>query len=314
MECFGDSSSDEEVITKDDIATSKNNTNSNNNNGRDENNCGICSFHANTEISLLAHVRNNILDDPPHGKEEQSSPPLARSDVLHSIDTFCTSRHWMMHIGPQKGDILLSALRQSIFDKRNRSSDSAGQFIVVELGTYCAYASILMGRLMHQAQTATMKCHVFTTEIHPQYVTVANEMIQLSSMEDMISVHPVEFNGSGTNMVSVVKGAIEKFNSHHTTKKPKIDFLFIDHDKDSYKSDLMKLEASGMIGYRTRVVADNVVFAGIYDYVGYMQQRKREGIVETKTVQCMVEYSSTESTNDKNLEDGIEITDYLRDP
>ena len=36
------------------------------------------------------------------------------SDVLRAIDDFCISRHWMMHVGPEKGDILVGALKSSI--------------------------------------------------------------------------------------------------------------------------------------------------------------------------------------------------------
>jgi len=97
-----------------------------------------------------------------------------------------------------------------------------------------------------------------------------------------------------------------------------IDFLFIDHDKDAYKSDLCKLEASGMICRGTKVVADNVLFACIDDYMGYVQQREKEGIVKTRTIPCHVEYSGDSNVqlgeHLQPYQDGVEITDYLRDP
>lgn len=159
-------------------------------------------------------------------------------------------------------------------------------------------------------QYTSLNCHLFTTEIHREYYEIATEMINLTDgMDGVISVHQTSFDGHATDMVDVIHSAIEEHI--HSTQQPKIDFLFIDHDKDSYKSDLCKLEESGMINKGTKVVADNVLFASINDYVSYVQQRMKEGIAETRTVKCKVEYSGDGKDNN---EDGVEITDYIQDP
>ena len=308
MDCFGDSSSEEEQ--------------ENHETARDES-CGVCCFHQNTETSLLAHVRNSLKPSPTtnHSVDDYDDDAVVQraSDVLHAIDSFCLSRHWMMHIGPEKGGILIGALSEAMSNKMKLSSSGQNiePFIVVELGTYCGYASILMGKAMYQARrSATMNCHLFTTEINRSYAEIATEIIQLSGLSDMISVHQISYDGFDTDMVNVVRGALEEYNqsqnNHQAT--PNIDFLFIDHDKDSYKSDLCRLEASGMICHRTRVVADNVIFAGIDEYVSYVQQRKKAGIVETRTVPSKVEYSGGGVQDSVEYEDGIEITDYLQNP
>ena len=160
-------------------------------------------------------------------------------------------------------------------------------------------------------QFTKLNCHLFTTEIHREYFEIATEMIQLTNgMDGMISVHQTTFDGHDTDMVNVIRSAIEE-QHNHSPQQLKIDFLFIDHDKDSYKSDLCKLEESGMIVKGTKIVADNVLFANIEEYVSYVQQRMKEGIVETRTVKCTVEYSGDDKDNN---EDGVEITDYLQDP
>ena len=299
MECFGDSSDeeDEELVN-------------NNTTTRDESGNGICCFHPNTEASLLAHVRNNL--PTTEGNSNSIDIEQRADDVLNAIDTFCMSRHWMMHIGPEKGNILIGALEESIRKHLLSPSNKERQFVAVELGTYCGYSSILMGKAMYKAkqQFTKLNCHLFTTEIHREYYEIATEMIQLTNcMDGMISVHQTSFDGHDTDMVDVIRSAIEE--QHNPQQQPKIDFLFIDHDKDSYLSDLCKLEESGMICTSTKVVADNVLFASIDDYLGYVQQRKKEGIVETRTVKCKVEYSGGSKDNN---EDGVEITDYLQDP
>lgn len=281
MDCFGDDSSSDE---EEDVLQ------------RDES-CGVCSFHSNTEASLLMHVRN--------------TPNLkGANDFLMAVDAFCMSRHWMMHIGPDKGAILKQILNDAI----NAKATTSANFVAVELGTYCGYASILLANEFRHASTS-LNCHWYTAEIERSYAAIAKEMIQLSGMDDVVSVHQITFDGHDTNIVEVISDALK--TKECAEVKPKIDFLFIDHDKDSYKSDLCKFEAAGLIAKGTRVVADNVIFAQIQDYIEYVQERQKEGIVQTRTMPCRVEYcgvDDNETDDVQKYQDGIEVTDYLQDP
>ena len=91
-----------------------------------------------------------------------------------------------------------------------------------------------------------------------------------------------------------------------------IDFLLIDHDKDSYLADLNHLETSGMIHQGTSTVfADNVIFAKIdKNYMtSYMKQLAMQGIVRSKTIESIVEYSAADVSNyegnEELFKDGI---------
>ena len=284
MDCFGDSSSDEEeeVIRRDES-------------------CGVCSFHSNTESSLLMHVRNSNLNNGTEG-------------VLMAIDDFCIKRHWMMHVGPEKGLLLKQFLRDAMNQKASANANGAS-FVAVELGTYCGYSSILMASEF-RASSTSLNCHWYTTEIERSYATIAREMIQLGKMDDIVSVHQITFDGHDTNVVEVVRDALKGDDSARV--QPMIDFLFIDHDKDAYTQDLRKFEQSGLIGKGTTVVADNVIFAGIQDYIDYAQEKQIEGIVWTRTIPCCVEYSGTNvnvsELERKKYQDGIEVTVYLKNP
>eukprot|EP00985_Skeletonema_marinoi_P008836 scaffold4036_cov94-Skeletonema_marinoi.AAC.5 len=284
MDCFGDSSSDEE----EDVLL------------RDES-CGVCSFHSNTEESLLTHVRN--------------TPNLqGANDVLVAVDAFCMSRHWMMHVGPEKGLLLKQILHDAINAKASAGINKTN-FVAVELGTYCGYASILLANEFRRQASTSLNCHWYTAEIERSYAAIAKDMIQLSGMDDLVSVHQITFNGHDTNVVEVISDALK--SEERAEVKPMIDFLFIDHDKDAYKSDLCKFEASGLIGKGTKVVADNVIFAQIQDYIEYVQERQKEGIVQTNTLPCRVEYcglNGDEIDDGQQYQDGIEVTDYLQDP
>eukprot|EP00957_Ditylum_brightwellii_P046130 3499780-Ditylum_brightwellii.AAC.1 len=65
-----------------------------------------------------------------------------------------------------------------------------------------------------------------------------------------------------------------------------------------------------MILRGTTVVADNVLFANIMDYVTYVQLLATKGIVTTITRVCKVEYS----TDEDGEEDGVELTRFIMDP
>jgi hypothetical protein len=120
---------------------------------------------------------------------------------------------------------------------------------------------------------------------------------------------------------------------------PQIDFLFIDHDKDAYLTDLKRLEREGLVRTGSIVVADNVLFARIDDYREYVQSLAKQGIVTTETILCQIEYADEGSLQDDGhhgggnndggnetggeedhhssshlFRDGIEITHYKRNP
>ena len=259
--------------------------------------CGICSFHPHTESSLLSHVRNYLA-----GASMDDGTMKTKADqVLNAVDEFCLQRHWMMHVGKEKGEILTNALKESI-DKKLSEQSSDGTFVLVELGSYCGYSSILMAKECMAVYGNKLNLKLITLEINPDYIAIARELMKLSGLEDVISLLEISYNGHDTNMVELVQEELLE------SKGQTIDLLFIDHDKDSYKSDLTQLETSRLIRNGTRVVADNVVFAKIDDYIGYMQKREHDGVVTTKTVACHVEYSNNElaaGENSESLADGI---------
>ena len=144
-----------------------------------EKNCGVLTFHKHTEQALLTYVQNYYNssatahvssefetvgndyelttqesigknNDEGHGKAYYSS-----YQILSAVDNFCTQRHWMMHIGPQKSKLLTQILRKEIemFQEQIcvdnhalKETSSIIEFNCMELGTYCAYSSILLGR------------------------------------------------------------------------------------------------------------------------------------------------------------------------
>ena len=339
--------------------------------------CGVLSYHHGTEDSMLAHVTNAVADLvlPPSAKDsspsakdgspewegspsewEGSAADLASAAVLAAVDEFCQSRHWMMHVGPEKGRVITQVLRDAI---RKRDSDSGRTFVCIELGTYCGYSSVLLGRTLREEAAAVavagegatnLQCQLYTVEVNPAYFKISRELIRLARLEDTITLVeiPVEINvmetedaaaGIVSNRIWADEAKLRRQQHEHDEQRdglasslPKIDFLLIDHDKDAYRTDLIRLEREGLVRAGSVVVADNVLFAQIDDYRQYVQSLEKKGVVTTELVMTQIEYADEEileddgskgndgsgsdvgGTDDDLFRDGIEITHYKRNP
>jgi len=108
---------------------------------RDET-CGVLSFHKHTEHALLTYIKTAM----------DSSPTVER--ILSAVDQFCNQRHWMMHVGPDKGKILTQILEDEI-ESFLQGADIQQEFNCMELGTYCGYSSILIGTYVFYFGKAT---------------------------------------------------------------------------------------------------------------------------------------------------------------
>lgn len=314
----------------------------------------------------ILHFNRNLHHD--RSKNSSSSapsttPPLCPWErVLYEIDWYCLHRHWMMCIGPVKGiivaDALESAIQSHLITKNQhgrRRKDAATRFIAVELGTYCGYGSIFLSKVWKKrfpstttttTTTTTTACptnvkfQLFTVEINPQYAKIAREMMELAQVQDIVTVveNDLLMDGSTANVGELIKTCLSKDQSDAaaaaaTSDKERqeeyIHFLMIDHDKDSYLKDLQILEKTGLIRSGTVVVADNVIFAGIDEYIDYMHDLAKRGIVNTCIKEATVEYCSPDVVKKDNdhtnggvggrfnfevFKDGVEITEYLQDP
>jgi len=326
--------------------------------------CGVLSYHHGTEAAMLAHVRNAVADLAPPSVTDclgwkGSAADLASAAVLAAIDEFCQSRHWMMHVGPDKGHILAQKLYNAV---KERDLGPRETFVAVELGTYCGYASVLLGRTLREVTErpaesgeggANLECRLYTVEINPEYFAISRELIRLSLLDETVVLVeiPVEINvmeteDAAADIVSSQIWAAEAKNRQRHNQRggaisslPQIDFLFIDHDKDAYLTDLKRLERERLVRAGSIVVADNVLFARIDDYREYVQNLAKQGIVTTETIMSQIEYADEEqlgddghhgdSNNDGDnktdgeedhrssshlFRDGIEITHYKRNP
>jgi len=244
--------------------------------------CGVLAFHAGTEQALLTHVQNKLIS------KEQQTPEA----VLQAVDDFCIERHWMMHCGPEKAIILKDFLKQCV-----GAADKNHTRKVVELGTYCGYSSIMLCKALLQMNEVS-SFHIYSVEVNPQHARVAKRLVQLAKLDQYITVLLLDTEGTESGLASLLQTKLVD---------DKIDFLFLDHDKDAYLADLQRLEQARLIQTGTYVAADNVIFAQIDNYRTYMKLLASQGVVETRLVESRLEYSEPDAnaSNEAKLCDGI---------
>lgn len=314
---FGTSSSDDDTDDEDESRT--NLSTIQNHRLRNDDEFGILKFHAGTEQAMLLFVKEQFSkQDQQTAKDEEYEDKtnhlqqLARQSyrILHWIDEYCMTRHWMMHVGPEKGRILQEFLIQRFqtwyANRRTKTTTTmhspSPPFRIVELGTYCAYSTIRMAQAIlfeYAANTSSYgknaDFHIYTVDIQSQ--TVAQQLVEIAGLSRYITFIQRPSKTSETDDLSELLRPWITTSSTH----PKIDFLFIDHAKELYLSDMMQLERSQLLQAESAVIADNVVFFGINEYRQHMAelQNHRDGIVHTRLVSenIYLEYAARKNPN-----------------
>lgn len=284
---------------------------------------GVLSFHNGTEQSLLLYVQQavnkhrTVNSDPQHHSNSQI--------VLQTIDEFCFKRHWMMHVGPDKGCIVQDFLKDHIMQHGRKYSEQT--YNVVELGTYCGYSTIRIADTLLQHNHIVPKFHIHTIDINSQSQNIAKQLIALAGLEQYVSFivrepskndHQPYVLFTQQLLNSILRQTInytkEIPNANVGSIDKRIDFLFVDHAKEMYLSDLQLMESCGFIQQGTAVAADNVVFFQLSDYCAYMATLQTKKIVRTELVTNNIYLEYAPTLPDNELRDGLELTIYLEDP
>ena len=285
FDCFGDGDGDHD--DDDDRASQPHHSASFGLQRRDPSN-GVLAFHAGTEQALLHYVQKQMLS------LNHTAIQNPASTVLGHIDDFCLQRHWMMHVGYEKGPILEAFLKECMETETANAERALG---LVELGTYCGYSAILIATALRRLSCDRFQ--IYSVEVAQQNVNVAREMIKLSGLQNHI--HVLLFDPDRESLTDVLHRAMRQEST--------IDFLFLDHSKSMYLCDLQQLEKSGFVKKGCFVAADNVVFAQIDDYREYMSELAHRGIVRTQLKWSWLEYCEPDHNGDETkknmMKDGI---------
>jgi catechol O-methyltransferase len=243
--------------------------------------CGVLAFHNGTERALVLFVQQQC----------EAASTFTSQAVRLAVDTFCIQRHWMMHVGPEKSRQLESSLKNCV----NKRPSTDSKFVLLELGTYCGYSSIMWAETLQQLG---LDFHVYTVEANPEFIEMSKELIRLAGLQSVISVLHLDIVGKNQTITDLLsENAVCNLN-----------FVFLDHDKHAYLDDLQELEKAKLIRAGVHVVADNVLFARIDSYRRYMKNLAERGIVQTRLEVGCLEYSEMEqnaATDPSVYQDGI---------
>ena len=185
--------------------------------------------------------------------------------ILQTIDNFVLeSGQFLMNVGPEKGEILRDNLVKS---KPNN---------VIELGTFIGYSAVLI------SSTIGEKSKLTSIDSDSHSIEIAKELINFAGLDDKVNL----MHGSAEEIIPELN-----FNA---------DFVFIDHAKKKYLSDLKLLEREEIIIKNCTVFADNV---GIFkdEMVEYFDHVRNSGKYQSQNFSSKLEYRN-------NIYDAVEIS------
>jgi catechol O-methyltransferase len=201
-------------------------------------------------------------------------------DAIRVIDDFCVTDSVMINVGDEKGEILDAAVKR------------AAPALLLELGTYCGYSGLRMARVM------PANARLCSVEFNPANADIARRIWTHAGVSDRLTVVVGTLGDGGAT--------IERLRSEFGFNDGAIAFVFIDHDKSAYLSDLKRIIAERWLHPGSIVVADNVKFPGAPEYRAYMQaeEGKTWRTIEHDT---HLEYQSL-------LKDLVLESEYLGEP
>ncbi|KAI9649530.1 hypothetical protein NHQ30_002109 [Ciborinia camelliae] len=200
-------------------------------------------FDDGREEELLEFVRNH-----PDRSTIQGSP----SNVLRAIDEYGRTKRYLMNVGENKGAIVTNII------KENKPQ------IMVELGGYCGYSTILFG----SAVRAAGGIKYYSLERSPKFAKVITALVEFAGLDGFVEV-----------LIGPSNEGIQKLNSNGLKS---IDMMFLDHYKPAYTADLKLCEQLGLIKKGAVLAADNVISPGNPPYLEYVRSSVKEKLQNLK--------------------------------
>ena len=151
-----------------------------------------------------------------------------------------------MNVGQDKGKIVTELIR------------STKPRIMVELGGYCGYSTILFGASAREAGGE----RYYSLERNPSFARNIKTLVNLAGLSDFVEV--------------LIGPSDEGIKTLHSRGVRTIDMMFLDHYKPAYTSDLKLCEHLGLIKKGTVLAADNVIAPGNPPYLEYVRSTVEE--------------------------------------
>jgi catechol O-methyltransferase len=150
--------------------------------------------------------------------------------------------------------------------------------VAVELGGYCGYSAVRIGRLLPEGSK------FYSIEVSPVYAAIATQIIKFAGLQDKCEV-----------LVGDSETVLNEFRDR--TGQRHVDLFFIDHQKSLYLRDLKLIEKLDLLHSGSVIVADNVIMPGAPDYLAYIRANLK---FKSAFYESNLEYS--------NAVDGVEVS------
>ena len=152
-----------------------------------------------------------------------------------------------MNVGEDKGKIVVDLITS------NQPN------LMVELGGYCGYSTILFADALRRAGGQKY----FSLERHSRFAQNIKTLVEFAGLNDVVEV-----------LVGPSNDGIKKLHASRGINH--IDMMFLDHYKPAYTSDLKLCESLGLISKGTILAADNVISPGNPPYLKYVRSTVEE--------------------------------------
>ena len=187
--------------------------------------------------------------------------------VLNTIDSFVSETGtFLMNVGPEKGKLLAETIK----DHKPLNT--------LELGSFLGYSAIIIAMFLPEAGSLVSVDH------DKDSVAASKEIVKYAGLEN--KVHFI--NSTSEEAINALKKSF--------------DFIFIDHEKNRYYSDLLLMENLNLINKGGIVFADNV---GIFEdkMKDYFSHVRDSGAYTSKNIGAHLEYRD-------NVYDAVEISKF----
>ena len=198
-------------------------------------------------------------------------------DAVRVIDDFGWNESMLINVGDKKGPILDDAIRK------------AQPRLVLELGAYIGYSALRMTRCLPDGG------RVCSVEFSAANAALAGRIIAHAGADDRVSIVVGTLGDGGATL--------DRLASNHGFAPGALDFVFLDHAKEAYVTDLELILERKWLHPGSVVVADNVKFPGAPEYHAYMKAQEGK-LWRTVEHTAPIEYQSL-------IQDIVLVSEYL---
>ena len=186
-------------------------------------------------------------------------------DAIRTVDEFAYNQSFLINVGDEKGALLDAAIAK------------AAPRRLLELGTYCGYSALRTARAM------PADGHLYSIEFNSANADIARRILDHAGVGDRVTVLLGSLGDDGKT--------VEALEGEHGFAAGALDFVFIDHAKDLYVSDLKLILERGWLHPGSVVVADNIKLPGVPEYRDYMTDNEG-GLWQTTAHETHAEYQT----------------------